>query len=232
MAKYYGSDDHMTTLMIKISNQMIKACRSHIREIPGRTQAEDPSDPKTKVHIFDREFHDIVKRIEVCVRLYDTYIQVYNTKNIELGDKAFRFSTQAIFGNFEIFCERLKKVATIIITNDNFAALSDCTLAGLEKIIQQQQQLVYLLKQKIDDPLEHRKPAFDSEYDNYITGIQSLEKNLTTYLDNMFNNPASHLNDLISAMQQLNVVLNRPNMRQLIYQKYDLLVLRYQEYHA
>lgn len=34
MAKYYGSRDNMTTLLVKISNQMIKACRTYIKSVP------------------------------------------------------------------------------------------------------------------------------------------------------------------------------------------------------
>lgn len=34
MAKYYGSRDNMTTLLVKISNQMIKACRTYIKQVP------------------------------------------------------------------------------------------------------------------------------------------------------------------------------------------------------
>jgi hypothetical protein len=49
--------------------------------------------------------------------------------------KQFDFSTEAIFGNYDIFCARIKKIATIIITKDNFSSLENTTVPGLKDII-------------------------------------------------------------------------------------------------
>jgi predicted site-specific integrase-resolvase len=38
-AKFYGSRDNMTTLLVKISNQIIKACRLWIKMMPAEELA-------------------------------------------------------------------------------------------------------------------------------------------------------------------------------------------------
>lgn len=67
MAKYYGSRDNMTTLMVKISNQMIKACRIWIKHAPAGYQ-DNEEGPKRHI-IYDRDPKDILNKIGDCISL-------------------------------------------------------------------------------------------------------------------------------------------------------------------
>jgi hypothetical protein len=55
-AKFYGSRDNMTTLLVKISNQIIKSCRIWINTIPADQQAKEVKDEalNKKPSIYDR----------------------------------------------------------------------------------------------------------------------------------------------------------------------------------
>lgn len=79
MAKYYGSRDNMTTLMVKISNQMIKSCRIWIKTIPKELQVtESEEGQRTKQHIiYDRMPKDILHRIGECITLNQRYQKAY-----------------------------------------------------------------------------------------------------------------------------------------------------------
>ena len=134
MAKYYGNRENMTILLIKISNQMIKTCHEYV--FAGGSKAE-----KFTERIFDANHKKILSHIDSCITLLaaysDEYAKIKEKLLLSGAEKQFNFSEQAIFGNFELFCARLKKVADIIITGQNFSSLQSSTVNDLEPIIKQ-----------------------------------------------------------------------------------------------
>jgi len=75
-AKYYGSKDNITTLMVKITNQIIKACRIWIETISSEyvVPVADPDSKQAKPHkLYDRNSKDILHRIGECITLNSTY---------------------------------------------------------------------------------------------------------------------------------------------------------------
>ena len=173
-ARYYGSSQNMTTLMVKISNQMIKACRAWIRVVAPEYK---PKDENTKNHfIYDRHPKDILRKISDAILLNADYQKAYRDVRSKLHqtpqEKQFDFSEEAVFGNFDLFCKRLKKIADIIITKDNFSSLEKTTVPGLGAIIAAQNTAVNELRVKPYDPLLHRMAMFDEDYQNYKAKIK------------------------------------------------------------
>lgn len=78
--------------------------------------------------IYDRQPEDILKRIDECIQLCVRYQQEYHNIRRQMQqencEKQFNFAESGIFGNFDLFCTRLKKIADIIITNENFSSFS------------------------------------------------------------------------------------------------------------
>jgi len=74
-AKFYGSKDNMTNLLVKISNQIIKACRIWIKTVPPElVVVVNEDDKKRKIHpIYDRVPKDILNRIGDCISLNKAY---------------------------------------------------------------------------------------------------------------------------------------------------------------
>ncbi|CAL6078446.1 Outer-arm_dynein gamma [Hexamita inflata] len=236
MAKYYGSRDNMTTLMVKISNQMIKSCRIWIKTIPKELQVtESEEGQRTKQHIiYDRMPKDILHRIGECITLNQRYQKAYQDVKQKLvqtpQEKQFDFSEEAIFGNFDLFCHRLKKIADIIITKDNFSSLEKTTVSGLQEIIKNQNSAINELKVKPYDALMHRMVTFDEDYDKYKNSIKKQEDDLKNYVDIQFSVEKPQLQDLINIMQQLGEILNRPNLKGHVLQKYKKLLELYFQY--
>ena len=238
MAKYYGSRDNMTTLLVKISNQMIKACRAYIKDVPEdyfeTEAAAQPGQKAIKKHIiYDRQPKDLLHRLGACITLNTNYQQAYNETKTDLmrqGAKPFDFSEEAIFGNFDLFCARLKKIADIVVTKDNFSSLEKTTVPGLEHIIANQNQAMVDLKVKPYDVLMHRHVLFEEDYKTYKASIDKEEKDLQAYINRMFDDKGSKLQDLINVMTQLGEILNRPGMKNHLLEKYRQLLERYHEY--
>ena len=67
------------------------------------------------------------------------------------------FSENYIFGKFEAFCKRLKKIADVITTIESLSSLSNIKLEGLESITVKYKTIVETIKKKNYDILDHRK---------------------------------------------------------------------------
>ena len=67
------------------------------------------------------------------------------------------FSENYIFGKFEAFCKRLKKIADVITTIESLSCLSNIKLEGLESITVKYKTIVETIKKKNYDILDHRK---------------------------------------------------------------------------
>lgn len=147
-----------------------------------------------------------------------------------MSSKQFDFSEEAIFGNFDLFCQRLKKIADIIITKDNFSSLEKTTVPGLQHIIANQNQAMVDLKVKPYDVLMHRNALFEEDYKTYKASIEREEKDLQNYINSMYEDKNSKLQDLINVMTQLGEILNRPGMKEHLLEKYKQLLERYLEY--
>lgn len=78
--------------------------------------------------------------------------------------------------------------------------------------------------------LLHRNPLFEEDYKTYRASIDREETDLQNYINNMFTDPNVKLQDLISVMTQLGEILNRPNMKEHLLEKYQQLLERYREY--
>lgn len=83
---------------------------------------------------------------------------------------------------------------------------------------------------KQNDPLLHRTPLFDSEYENYKKQIAKQEADLKDYVDRQFAVEKPKLCDLMNIMQQLGEILNRPNLKQHVVEKYKKLFEQFLEY--
>lgn len=283
MARYYATPEHMTTLLTKVSNQMIRACRDYILRPADADRAAPLSDDEWEEQLkavkdasgsgaagaagagagagagasaapaaaaaagaagasaapgdgpssplYDRAPADILARIDACIRLNQRYQDEYAAAKralaAEPGAKQFSFSENAIFGNFNLFCARLRKVADVVITTENFSSLQASTLGNLQPILEQSARLIAALRRKAYDPLNHRAPQFEADYADYRAGICELEGSISAYVDAKFGDAANTVNDLVGIMRQLHVVLNRPALKPLILAKYDLLLARF-----
>jgi len=66
-------------------------------------------------------------------------------------------SENYIFGKFDTFVKRIRKIADMIAAMDAFAGLEDTRLEGLEPVILQYESLIDATKHKNYDVLDYRK---------------------------------------------------------------------------
>ena len=80
---------------------MVKACKCYITD-DGLSR------------VWDQPLALLVKKIHVCITLFQTYQKSFQRTKKKLeetpGERSFDFSEMYIFGKFEAFCRRLRKV--------------------------------------------------------------------------------------------------------------------------
>ena len=97
---YYNTSERITALFVKVTNQMITACRTYITD-SGYSK------------LWDLERQVALKRMADCQRLNEDYMLHFHKTKEKLKDhpdeRPFDFSETYIFGKFNNFCKRYFK---------------------------------------------------------------------------------------------------------------------------
>ena len=96
-SRYYNTSERMTALLVKVTNQMITACRAYIT---------DSGDHK----VWEQDREVVLKKLEDCRLLNREYQQCYERTKAKVAnspdERPFDFSEMYIFGKFNTFCTR------------------------------------------------------------------------------------------------------------------------------
>ncbi len=95
ISQYYNSSERMTSLFLKITNQMINTCKKYIKDTYGK--------------LWDIPRDELIQHISESKKLFQEY-QKHFQKTRKMDDAGWDFSENYIFGKFEAFCKRLDKV--------------------------------------------------------------------------------------------------------------------------
>ncbi|CAB1349768.1 unnamed protein product [Coregonus sp. 'balchen'] len=113
ISQYYNTSERMTSLFVKVTNQMITTCKAYLCQ-------------------------DMLRRIRECTQLNQEYQLCFQRVREKLrdnpNDKQFEFSENYIFGKFDTFCKRLEKIADMASILEDLASLQHMKVEGIEKI--------------------------------------------------------------------------------------------------
>ncbi|XP_060921113.1 dynein axonemal heavy chain 5 [Labrus mixtus] len=176
VSQYYNTSERMTSLLLKVTNQMISSCRSYLLQGAAR--------------IWDHGRPALMQRISDCCKLNEEYQRSFQSIRDKLREnpenRQFDFSENYIFGKFDAFCRRLEKIADMATTLESLAALKSMKVEGIEKIYVRYQTVVSTTKSKTYDILDPRKLEFDSDYADFQLQVQGLFQSLQSLLDGWF----------------------------------------------
>ncbi|XP_076014466.1 dynein axonemal heavy chain 5 [Genypterus blacodes] len=176
VSQYYNTSERMTCLLLKVSNQMISSCRAYLSQGVAR--------------IWDHSRSELLQRISECCNLNVEYQKSFQAVKDKLREtpenRQFDFSENYIFGKFDAFCRRLEKMADMVSTLENLAALQSIKVEGIEKIYARYQTIISTTKSKTYDILDHRKLEFDSDYADFQLQVQALFQSIQSLLDFWF----------------------------------------------
>ncbi|XP_078119766.1 dynein axonemal heavy chain 8-like [Sander vitreus] len=194
----YNTSEKISSLFIKVTNQMVTACRSYI------------TDNGTCL-IWDQDADTIVKKMQDCICLYQEYQSCFQkTKKQTMerpGKRSFEVSEMQIFCKFEAFCKQLVKIKQIITVFKMFGSLGKSNIEGIEILARQFHTVSMNLKRKQYDMLAPRTVEFETDFAKFMAQIGHIENQLRTFMSSCFSNIISSQQalSLIQRFQRLNI---------------------------
>ncbi|TPX43177.1 hypothetical protein SeLEV6574_g05202 [Synchytrium endobioticum] len=214
ISRYYNTSERMTSLFVKITNQMITSCKEYIYKEVG-----------TK--LWDQDRVHLVRKLTECVKLNEAYQNCFHDTKRKLqktpNEKQFDFSEMYIFGKFDAFCKRIQKVVDMFSIMEKFSTLEKLGVEGMDTISKRFSNVISQMQRKPYDLLDHRKMEYDSDYNVFKKQIADLESDLQRFIDSSF--------DHISSTEQSLALLSKfgqiRNMQLDLESKYQAVFVHY-----
>ncbi|XP_051710736.2 dynein axonemal heavy chain 8 isoform X1 [Oryctolagus cuniculus] len=198
VSRYYNTSERMTSLFIKVTNQMVTACKAYITD--GGIN-----------HVWDQETPVVLKKIQDCIFLFKEYQSSFHKTRKQIlessGEKSFEVSEMYIFGKFEAFCKRLEKITEMITVVQTYSALSNSTIEGIDILAIKFKNIYQGVKKKQYDILDPRRTEFDTDFIEFMTKINGLEVQIQAFMNSTFGKILSSQQalQLLQRFQKLNI---------------------------
>nr|XP_012602340.2 dynein heavy chain 8, axonemal [Microcebus murinus] len=198
VSRYYNTSERMTSLFIKVTNQMVTACKAYITD--GGVS-----------HVWDQDTPAVLKKIQDCIFLFKEYqASFHKTKKQILessGEKSFEVSEMYIFGKFEAFCKRLEKITEMITVVQTYSALSNSTIEGIDIMAIKFKNIYQGVKKNQYDILDPRRTEFEKDFSDFMAKIHALEVQIQSFMNGTFGKISSSQQalQLLQRFQKLNI---------------------------
>ncbi|MBN3299949.1 DYH5 protein, partial [Amia calva] len=178
ISRYYNTSEKITSLFVKVTNQMITACKAYITSNGTATIWDQPQDI-------------VSEKLKAAIRLNEEYQRCFHKTKEKLeqdpSERQFDFSEMYIFGKFDTFQRRLNKILSMFHSITTYSALQDSKMEGLETMSTKFQGIVLSMKKKQYNFLDQRKTDFDQDYDEFCKSTNELHNQLKAFMDNTFD---------------------------------------------
>lgn len=183
VSQFYNTSERTSALMVKITNQMIETCKSYIT-------------CRLKETIWSQDRNLIRTKLSNCIKLNHIYRETYYAVREQPflpNQTAFGFSENFVFGKFDTFCDRLKKIMSMFNLIDDYNHLFERRLEGLllgealEEAIATFDEAKKDVVSKKYDYLDHRNAEFNNDYLSFISKTNTLKESIATMIELNFD---------------------------------------------
>jgi dynein heavy chain len=218
ISRYFGTNERMTKLFMKITNQMIT---TSVLGINGKDSYD---------RIWDKDLTLLLEKIEKCLQLNEEYQDQYRIIKEKLmttpKGKQFDFSESQIFGKFDLFCRRLIKLMDMFSSMQQFKSLSQQKFDGLDPLLHAFNDVVKAFRTKGHDLLDFHNNRFDRDYVDFNVKMQELESSLQMFINRSFENINS-IEESLTLLKKYQAILHRENLRNDLDSKLTLIFHNY-----
>ncbi|XP_044176214.1 LOW QUALITY PROTEIN: dynein axonemal heavy chain 5-like [Acropora millepora] len=213
-SRYYNTSERMTALFVKVTNQMITACKSYITEHGYKA-------------VWDYQQEELVAKLKNCIRLNEEYQRCFQKTKQRLEEnpeeRQFEFSEMYIFGKINTFSRRLHKIIDMLDTMKAFSCLGESRIEGMEQLWNKFVLIVTTMRKKPYDLLDYRKMDFDADFEEFKRQINELQIQLQVFMDNSFDRIPSTQRALrlIKKFERLNL----ESLKETIQEKYERILM-------
>ncbi|XP_036143732.1 dynein heavy chain 8, axonemal [Monomorium pharaonis] len=197
-SRFFNTRKMVTAVYVKITNQMILACKVYLTE-------------DGKISVWNESKCTMISKIKNCIKLCEIYHNCYDDmcKKVEESsdENPFEVSEMYVFGKFATFKTRIIKIMDILETTRMYSILHSSTIEGISTYAQKYMDHFEKISSQNYDPLDHRKPYFDTDYDEFKKSVAEIDVELRTFFHNcvsLMPNVTQSLN-LIARFQKLNL---------------------------
>jgi dynein heavy chain len=248
IARYYNTNERMTGLFIKITNQMISNCRfsiinfrriklgmAPVGQLTAAQQAQGKkAGPVDDTVLWDHDQYppdELIQILQSCLDLHEAYVKQYEFTKERLQNvpkaKQFDFNPTQIFGKFDLFCRRITKLKELFSTIKQFKTLEKHNLENIQPIVNSFQQYVNSFKKKNHKLLDFNNNTFDRDFVEFNVDVSSVETSLQKYIDANFE-VISNIEDSLKLLRKFKAILHRDNLKNNLNAKYAILFTNYQ----
>ena len=218
IARYYNTTDRMTTLFVKVTNEMIANCQ---RCITGG----EPVD-----RLWNKDPQELVEKLEACLGLNEAYQEQYRLTKDKLltmpKGKQFDFSETQIFGKFDLFCRRVIKLIDMFSTIQQFKSLASHNMEGMENLISNFFKIIDNFRAKRHDLLNYHNNQFDRDFVEFNVKISELEGLLQSFINQSFENITS-IESSLGLLKLFQNILQRENLKTDLDEKFNTIFQNY-----
>ncbi|KAJ1446978.1 dynein heavy chain and region D6 of dynein motor-domain-containing protein [Pelagophyceae sp. CCMP2097] len=218
ISRFFNTTERMTKLFMKITNQMIKSCKLAVL---GSDDAH---------LLWDADVDALLATLESCLRLNEFYQEQYRVTKDKLltmpKGKQFDFAEAQIFGKFDLFCRRVIKLIDMFSTMQQFHALVDHKLEGMEPLLVVFDQIITQFRAKKHDLLDYHNNKFDRDYVEFNVRIGELETSLQHFINRSFESISS-IEQSLALLKKYQAILHRENLRSDLDSKFMVIFHNY-----
>ncbi|XP_050432698.1 dynein axonemal heavy chain 5 [Adelges cooleyi] len=181
VSMFYNTTEKISSLMVKITNQMIESCKQHITN-------------RNKDTIWSQDRTVLVAKLNECIMLNRLYHRTYErVKHHQGAGRQFSFSENYVFGKFDLFCNRLGKILTLFDTVDDYNGLFERRMEGLlfgealDDAVRTFEEAKLVVMHKGYDYLDQKNREFDHDYRTFFVMVESLKDSLAHVIETNYN---------------------------------------------
>uniref|UniRef100_A0A2S2PXW6 Dynein heavy chain 5, axonemal n=1 Tax=Sipha flava TaxID=143950 RepID=A0A2S2PXW6_9HEMI len=181
VSMFYNTTEKISSLMVKITNQMIESCKLHITN-------------RNKDTIWSQDRSVLTTKLNECITLNKLYHNTYERVKYHHGaGRQFSFSENYVFGKFDAFCDRLIKVLTVFDTVDDYNGLFERRMEGLlfgealDNAVRTFDEAKLVVMNKGYDYLDQKNREFDHDYVTFFVMVQTLKDDLAHTIETNFS---------------------------------------------
>lgn len=219
LSRHYGTEVRMTNLFQRMTNQLIKRCKQDIYNAKDKQELWD-QDPKVVIAKMDAS-------LNLCDRFYKCYKETsQNLAEIDKG-KQFNFDENAIFGKFIRFKHRLEKLKDMFSSIEQFQAIENKRIDGMEELIQRFKTLIQKFRSKGHDILDFSNTVFERDFIEFTMHNSGLEHAIQTFIEQSISQPNEPIDSKLEKMKRFKDVLHRPSLVEQLDQRYVAIFRAY-----
>lgn len=141
--------------------------------------------------------------------------------------KQFDFSPNQIFGKFELFCRRVKKLIDLFGTIQQFKTLEKHNLENIEPILKKFDHTVNGFKKKNHKLLDYNQNLFDRDFVEFNVDVSQVETELQQYIEDQFQQ-TKNIEKALKLLRKFKSILHRENLKSGLNSKYTSVFANYE----